>query len=394
MAKRFDRLVPRHPNRSLVVTDNPDELPTRLTILLKSLYVRYLDTGQPDAAPGERGAALLVTAEVQSGKDAGNDGGRVSPVILEEFFSPGHFVNVRDRIVYGPKVYRGEFLNVKLSVVRLSNVNDSAVGEGLGMAMDSISKFNPGLSAVSPFVSSFFKGVLNNIDPDATELSYEFTMPAVEGKGKADVDMLRAETGHYIILKRENAFRDEFDIEKSIRRYTNNDIIYNPENGLLYHRVDMETPQNNFRPENMFREQTYMVLVVTDEYVSDDNLGAALRAQLGATLGSEVSNAIIPTAEITQGFLGEYQKAAQFQPPSGGQVDDATATARLQILKNNQDELWSSAPDWQKALIVEGLYAGADAETQNLLGKDVNAWKRASLDIAADGRFTVLNVPR
>ena len=159
MAKRFDRLVPRHPNRPLVVTENPDELPTRLTVILKSLFVRYLDTGQPDTAPGARGASLLVTAEVQSGKDVGSEGGKVSPIILEEFFSPGHFVNARDRIVYGPKVYRGEFLNVKLSVVRLSNVNDSALGEGLGMAMDSISKFNPGLAAVSPFVSSFFKGV-------------------------------------------------------------------------------------------------------------------------------------------------------------------------------------------------------------------------------------------
>ena len=89
-------------------------------------------------------------------------------------------------------MYRGEFLNVKLSVVRLSNVNDSALGEGLGMAMDSISKFNPGLAAVSPFVSSFFKGVLGNIDPDAVELSYEFTLPGIEGKGKADVDMLRS----------------------------------------------------------------------------------------------------------------------------------------------------------------------------------------------------------
>ena len=177
-------------------------------------------------------------------------------------------------------------------------------------------------------------------------------------------------------MKRENEFREEFNIEKSVRRYTNNDVIYNPENGLLYHRVDMETPQNNFRPEHMFREQTYMVLAVTDEYVTDDNLGSALRAQLGATLGGEVSNAIIPTAQITQVYLRNYQEAADFEPPAGGQVDDVTAATRLETLRKHQADLWSSAPDWQKAVIVEGLYAGADEEARSVLGREVDSWKR------------------
>jgi hypothetical protein len=387
LARRYDRLVPRHPNRALQLPTDPNDPPTRLTVLLKRLFIRYLDTGDTDRPPGERGASVLVTCEVESGKTVRKQGAPVAPVVLERNYSPGHLVNVRDRLVYGPAVYHGEFLNIKLSVVRLSNINKDGLGAGLDMAVGSLSKFSPGLAAASPFVSAFFRGILNNVDKDAKELEFQFTFPALEGAGKADVDMLIAETGHYILLKRENRYREEYEIEASTRRYTDADLIYNPEDSLLYHRRDMENPRNNFVPENLFTAQTYLVFAVTDEYVNEDNLGAALRQQLAGTLGEEVSRSIIPDAAMTQTMMQQYRQLSDFTDTDGVLLDGEGIHQRQQLLEGLQDELWGAGSDYHKAMVVESLYGAAASAVQQRLGRDIDLWRKAELRVRDDGRL-------
>lgn len=389
LARRFDRLVPRHPNRKLAVVDDPKLPPTRLTVLLKTLYIRYLSEGSPSIPPERRGTELLVTAEMQTADDVNAGNGQVSPVVFEPHYAPGMFVNVRDRIVYGPRTYTGQFFNVRLSVVELDGLANSAISNGLSMAMDAVTSFQPELGVVSPFVTSFFRGVLNAVTEDDVELKFEFTLPSPEGKGKADVDLLLAETGHYIILKRENPEREEYNALRANRRYTDNDLIYNPENGLLYYRKDMENPQNNFVPENLFREQTYMVLVVTDEYASEDRLGEALRQRLSTALGEERARELIPDRDTTLAVLQGLGQLSEGALPGGAALSDADRHARSQEVELRQEELWSSSSDFSKAAVIHALSEAATDRAKQALGTDLEAWKQAALVVRADGLIDV-----
>ncbi len=387
LARHFDQLVPRHPNRKLSVVSDPDSPPTRLTVMMKTLFIKYLTEGSTSVPPQARGAELLVTCAVQNASDIAGDDGTVMPVVYEPHYAPGLFVNVRDRIVYGPKTYNGSFFNIELSVVELDGLANSAISKGLDLAIDVLGKAQPELAAISPFVSTFFKGVLNSLTEDDIELKFQFTIPGPEGKGKADVDFLIAETGHYIILKKENETRDEYNTKASVNRYTNRDLIYNPEDGLLYHRVDMENPKNNFIPKNIFRDQTYAVLVVTDEYAEEDNLGEALRKRLSKQLGEDRSSDLIPTVAQANTLLDNYQSfSSALVLADGAKLDQDTQRQRHLTVKDQQKKLWSSSSDLTKTFIVRGLYDLADEETQSALGQSIDAWKRANLVVGDDGR--------
>lgn len=388
-ARRFDQLVPRHPNRRLDMVSDPGSPPTRLTVMLKTLFIRYLDDGSVSSQPEGRGAELLVTCAVQNASDVAADDGTVMPVVYEPHYSPGHFVNVRDRIVYGPKTYNGEFFNIELSIVELDSLANSAISDGLDLAIDTVSKAQPELAAISPFVSTFFRGILNALADDDIELKFQFTIPGLEGKGKADIDFLIAETGHYIILKKENVTREEYETAKSINRYTNRDLIYNPEDGLLYRRKDMENARNNFIPSNIFRDQTYVVLVVTDEYTQEDNLGEALRKRLSKQLGEDRSTDLIPTAAQANALLDSYHALRSgLTLDNGAQLDQESVRQRHLTVQDQQKKLWSSGSDLSKTFVVRGLYELATPQTQQALGTDITSWKKANLVVGADGRIT------
>ena len=385
MARRFDTLVPRFPNRPLLPAIEPSDPPTRLTMILKRVFVKYL-SGHEVLNSNEKDTSLLITFEVKDAESV-SQGGALSPVVLERHFLPNHFVNVHDRIIYGPRIYNGDFFNVKISIVKMNGLNESAIGDGLDMAMEAAGKMAPGLTAVSPFVSTLFRGVLNSVSKDDMELEFQYLIPGPEGKGKADVDMLIAETGHYIILKRENPVRNGVKTGLSSRRYSDNDIIYNPEDGYLYYRKDMETPRNNFLPENLFKEQTYMVFVLTDEYVTDDNLGEALRNQLSKSLGAERSRQLIPDAQSTNMAISNYTQSLNNKTPEGVILDGASIRKKRINLEKKQDLLWGASSDFQKTMIVEALWANATSELKQALNKDINGWKKAQLTVNENGQY-------
>ena len=388
LVKHFDQLVPRHPNRKLIVVKDAKKPPTRLTVLMKTLYIRYLSEGSTNVPPEERGTELLVTCEVESAEDVGDS--TVMPLVYEPHYSPSNFVNVRDRIIYGPKTYKGDFFNVKISIVELDDLNNSAISSGLDQAVDVVGKAKPELSAISPFVTTFFKGIINGLMENDIELKFEFTIPGPEGKGKADVDMLVAETGHYIILKRENDTRKEYHVEKARIRYGPNDLIYNPEDGLLYYRLDMENPRNNFNPDNLFKEQTYMVLVVTDEYATEDNLGMALRKRLAQTLGEDRSRQLIPDFKSAQKMLDNYSETQQqLSTPANANLDGREKRLMLNQVQSQQDSLWSSNSELNKAVIVRSLFEQSAPRARQLLKENLESWKKAILVVNDNGLIDV-----
>ena len=388
LIKRFDQLVPRHPNRKLLVVNDPKQPPTRLTVMMKTLFIRYLSEGSSKTPPQERGTELLVTCEVESANDFGDS--TVMPLVYEPHYAPSNFVNVRDRIIYGPRTYKGDFFNVKISIVELDDLNNSAISSGLDQAVDVVGKAQPELAAISPFVSTLFKGITNSLMENDIELKFEFTIPGPEGKGKADVDMLVAETGHYIILKRENDSRKEYEVENARKRYGPNDLIYNPEDGLLYFRLDMENPKNNFTPDNLFKNQTYAVLVVTDEYAAEDNLGQALRKRLSQALGEDRSRELIPDMNSARNLLDNYASTQnEMAVPAGASLDGRSQRLRLKQVQGQQDSLWSSNSDLNKTLIVRSLYEQAAPRAKELLQEDVEAWKKAILIIGENGLIDV-----
>ena len=388
LVKQFDQLVPRHPNRKLIVVKDAKKPPTRLTVLMKTLYIRYLSEGSSSVRPEKRGTELLVTCEVESAEDVGDS--TVMPLVYEPHYSPSNFVNVRDRIIYGPKTYKGDFFNVKISIVELDDLNNSAISSGLDQAVDVVGKAKPELSAISPFVTTFFKGIVNGLMENDIELKFEFTIPGPEGKGKADVDMLVAETGHYIILKRENDTRKEYNVESARKRYGPNDLIYNPEDGLLYYRLDMENPRNNFNADNLFKEQTYMVMVVTDEYAAEDNLGMALRKRLSQTLGEDRSRQLIPDFKSAQNMLDNYSETQQqLSTPVNANLDGREKRLRLNQVQGQQDSLWSSNSELNKAVIVRSLFEQSAPRARQLLKEDLESWKKAILIVNDNGLIDV-----
>jgi len=405
-------LANRNMHHKLLAAASESDTPTHVTLELKTLFLRFLGNGESNEPSQKHDANLLVTCTV---KTAQNKEDAIYPLIFEEHYAPGHFVNRLDRIAYGPTPYLGQFFDVRFVVTDVRDIGNKSILDGISGAVSLVSSLNPEFAAISPMVTSLFSTIVKTANKDATELDFSFTIPGPEGADKADVDFLVAETGHYIIMKKENRYRNESKGNyegalspkgkgESAQTNKNNEdrglwaermlykrLIYDPADGKLYWRNNLTTPTANFTKDNLFLDQTYAVLVVTDEYTKEDELGGVLRQGVSKALGDARARDVIPDMSTAGDMIQKFRDARHektktaiapgiLTPPTPAQL-----AARLNQFKIEQAKLWNAGTDLQKQLVIEGLYDNADAETQELLGKDLENWKKAKLTVPSVG---------
>lgn len=386
LAVELAQLTRRNFSRPIVVSKVEGVSPPHLTVILKTLFVRFLEEGLSEVDPQERCAELLVTCAV---KHAGDAEDAVYPLIFEKDFAPGHFVNRHDRIAYGPYPYQGEFLDFRLSVVELDDLDNAAIMNGLANATAAVGAFNPELAVLSPAVTAIFGTLIREISENDTELDASFTFPGQQGMGKPNVDMMLNETGHYVVLKRENRFRKE-RLDMADQELLYRKLIYNAEDGKLYWRRSFSDARSNFIPDNLFKQQTYAVFVITDEYTRGDELGSALRKQVGRALGEARAREIVPdlaqSAKLLQRYHDLRKDKRQFKA-SEKQLGEADRKAAAKKIADQQEELWKESTEFQKQLLIEALYDQASDDVKERLGKDLEKWKRTEFDVDSEGRL-------
>lgn len=384
MAVEVAQVTRRNFSRPIVVPKAEGASAPHLTVILKTLFVRFLEEGLSDVEPQERCAELLVTCAVKHG---GNAEDAVYPLIFEKEFAPGHFVNRHDRIAYGPYPYQGEFLDFRLSVVELDDLDNAAIMNGIANATAAVGAFNPELAVLSPAVTAIFGTLIRELSENDTELDASFTFPGQQGMGKPNVDMMLNETGHYVVLKRENSSRRE-RLDMADQELLYRKLIYNAEDGKLYWRRSFSDARANFIPDNLFKQQTYAVFVITDEYTRGDELGASLRKQVGRALGEARAREIVPdlaqSAKLLQRYHDLRKDKRQFRESNLSEVDRKTEGKKI---ADQQEELWKDSTELQKQLLIEALYDQASEDAKARLGKDLEKWKRAEFDVDSLGRL-------
>lgn len=216
-----------------------------VTLILKTLYIRYLVEGGlfTRERPEKRDAELLVTCSL---KNESNAREKVYPVIFEKGYAPGFVVNRRDRIIYGPAPYQGEFMDLRMTVLELDSLNNTAINAGFSNLVSAIGRVNPEMAVVSPALTAMFSTILATLTQDDKELDASFTFPGSIGNKKAEVDSLVTETGHYVIIKQENPNRKEKGINRSAKSMLYRRLILNLEDNRLYWRKYYSDPKANF----------------------------------------------------------------------------------------------------------------------------------------------------
>src|SRR5207244_3972337 len=97
-------------------------------------------------------------------------------------------------------------------VQSLHDLNNTNILSGFSAISGIVGTANPEFAAVSPALNSFFAGIINAATEPSTEIDFSFTIPQPEGTGKANTDFLVNETGTFILLKKENSTRNEYQI--------------------------------------------------------------------------------------------------------------------------------------------------------------------------------------
>ena len=363
-----------------------DEAPVYVTFVLKTLFIRYLNEDSAVLPPEQRSAELLVTCSVKHSQNAHE---AVYPLIFEENYAPSHFVNRHDRIIYGPYPYTGQFFDLRLTILELDDLDNKAILSGFAQAVAAAGAFNPELAVLSPAMTALFGTILNAATENDKEFDVSFTLPAAEGEQKADVDFLMTETGHYILMKRENEHRKEKSLGRAAERMMYRRLIYNPADGKLYRRRYFTRASENFVKDNLFLDQTYAVIAVTDEYVRPDNLGEILREQLSRALGERRSVEFVPDLGRSMQVIQKFRDLRHEQNDLRKDVNLSPEDRRIRLdqVKKSQDELWMQVSELRKQTIVEALYDVADEETRKRLGRDLREWRNAKLDLLPDGRL-------
>lgn len=352
---------------------------TLVTFELRTLYLRALGKNEPRNTQGTNssGSKILVTCAV---KNSDNATDATYPIIYEEDYAPGYFLNRKDRIIYGPAPYNGMTFDVRFTVMELSDITGDQISSAISSATAMISLANPELAAISPLVNAFFGSLVENIDFDRKEFDVSFTLPQPSAKNKSNTRFLVSETGHYILLKKENSGRDLGD-QASLRQLYRS-LIYNEEDGYLYKRVDLANPAANFKRENLFLDQSYAVIVVTDQDSNDaDKLGDKLRQQVAQSLGEARSKKLIPDVSETMNLISQFQmvtgRTNQLGPIDGKMFG--------RVSKELKNELWNDISDSRKAFIIDTLLSRSDPATRTLLGTNPEKWKNAEIEVSSDG---------
>lgn len=373
-----------------------------LTLELKTLFLRYADnlpkrmysstrsrniggatagialTGSVE----DRRASILVLARVQmeEPREASN-----YPIIFEPDYAAGHFVNQVDRIIWGPAPYTGKAIDLRFTVLQLRSLDNNMIENGLKGVTGSIALVNPEFAAISPAVNGLFSSILNAATKDQTELDFSFTIPPPEGAGKADTDSLIAETGHYILIKKENSRRRGLETLASAKRDTYRKLIYNPKDARLYHRKFYTNPELNFNEDNLFLDQSYAVIVVTDEYDSTDNLGQLLREQVARRVGERRAARIIPDQSEARDLLDVVRSSTALL----NQGTNFSSAALEGLTSQLKQELWTPVSDIRREFIVQTLTSHSDATTLATLGTDPEKWKRAQIHVSKEGKISL-----
>jgi len=376
-AEALDRFTGRSISHRIETAQN-GQAPANITFILKTLYLRSL--GKSEGQRGSEGAAnrLLVTCAV---KDDTTFGDATYPLIYEKEYAIGHFVNRKDRIIFGPAPYKGHAFDIRFTALQMPYVDNDTVANAFSAAVGAVGTINPEFSAISPVVSSFFGAIIKNADFTRKEFDVSFTLPQQEGKDRPDVDFLVTETGHYILIKTEDATRSQG--ESSWTRQTYRNLVYNPEDGCLYKRLDLSDPAANFKADNLFLDQSYAVIVATDEYADgSDKLGEKLREQTAKSLGSERASKFLPDVQQSLQVMNSFRS-----------VSNSTNLASLGLRRlalQSKDELWQDVSDLRKACIVEMLESHSDSTTKALLGSDPEKWKAAQIHVSEGGIISVM----
>jgi len=353
--------------------------PTLVTFELRTLYFRALGRNEPDSKQGTNTtpSRLLVTCAVKNNENAQD---AVYPVIYEEDYAPTHFVNRKDRIIYGPTPYNGHAFDVRFTVMELSGITSDQLSSAIGSATSVISLANPELAAISPVVTAFFSKLIEGIDFDRKEFDVSFSLPQPSAKNKSNTRFMVSETGHYILLKKENTGRHLGDEESKRQLFRN--LVYNEEDGCLYRRVALGNAADNFKPENLFLDQSYAVIVVTDQDSDEsDKLGSKLRQQVSQSLGAARAKQFIPDIEETRRLISRFMIATGRTNRLSTVNPDLFAT----MARKMKDELWSDAADAEKAFIVDTLLSRSDDAVRLQLGTNPDKWKNAAMRIDSDG---------
>jgi len=388
LAKKLSSVTDRDIFKKFKVSKS--EKPECITVILKTLYVRLIDMDWHSNSVESANSELLVTASVKDSSNV-NDESHTYPLIFEENFAPGHFVNRFDRFIYGPAPYNGKAMDFQFVVTELDDLENTSILNGFNALSSTITTFNPEYAALSPAVTAFFGSILTAATGNDVELDVSFTFMPPEGVKKSDVDFFITETGHYVLLKKENVKRrlhvntwSGKSQEGRPQKYTNStdasyarevykDLIYNPENSRLYWKKDRYDLEQNFVEDNLFLDQTYAVIAVTDEYTEQDTLGNSLRKQLSSVLGKRKAQSMFPNKEEIKEIFSSIQNNI-----SGATVDSSEVEGFAQLSEELRKQLWEESSLIKRQVIVEKLYNYADKNSRMLFGRDPDAWQKGN----------------
>lgn len=353
--------------------------PTLVTFELRTLYLRALGKNEPTTKSGldAKGTQLLVTCAI---KNSDNSEEAVYPVIFEDNYLPAQSVNRKDRIIYGPAPYTGLTFNINLTVMQLAKYGNDQVKSAIGSATKMVALANPELAAISPVVTALFGNIVDNIELDRKEFDISFSLPQPSARNKSNTRFMISETGHYILIKRESPARGLGNVESERQLYRT--LIYNAHDGYLYKRRNLANPSENFKKENLFLDQSYAVIVVTDQDSNEsDKLGEKLRKQVGQSLGTSRSSKLIPDVDETRKLIAQYMVVSGRTNKLATLDGESFAT----LAKKLKDDLWSDVPETEKGFIVDTLLARADESARLQLGTDPERWKNAAIRVDNQG---------
>lgn len=401
------RITGRAHNRQLR-RSGPGGAPLMITVMLKRLYMKYV--GGPDAYAGNDGAGsaanrskhgalgeggynalasstnLLATCNLRSMSFDAN-----YPVLFIRSYAPGLFVPVYDRIIYGPAPYNGEFMDFKFAVVRPQLKEDEALAVGVQAMVGAVGKVNPEFAAISPAVSSFIGALTASSSAEQRELEVQWTIPGDEPVDSQNSDHLIAETGTYILIKTENPERRDVD-HAAAERLLRSQLVFSPETGKLYYRRSFSDASRNYSEDNEFREKSYAVFSITDDYQVADSLGEKIRNELKRVVDEAVVDRVLPTpAQSAESLLDVIDLDRALQLAAGGpqSLDQGSRMDRETVIKSIQDQLWNDSVSLRrKQELAAILYRASDPEAQLRCGRDPLWWRREKL-VWSESRISI-----
>jgi hypothetical protein len=398
LSRRYSDLTGRAFNKQLVKPADSDAKPLYVTFMLQTLFVKQLGdasssepantkatpTKSAPAAPSPTFGNLLAVCRV---KNQNNKAGYYPVIYQENFVAPG-FVNVNNRIIWGPVAYTGGFHDIHFGLIK-SAEDTSGIKDGFKSLLSTVGAANPEFMAFSPGITALFNAIVDNANKDQNELEVQWTLPAEEARDGSDTDSLIAETGTYIVIKTENSRRPGVEAKAGSKLYQRM-LIYSPEHKKLYWRRTFTDPKRNFEnPNNEFRDKTYAIFTLVDDYQAPDNIAEILREDLNRVLPQSKVDALIPTpsqhaATVTSLFNTLTNVVGA---PVAGAVAD---TNKLSAWMNSvQRTLWSNADANSKEVMLKFLIDRADGVARTQLGQDLDSWRKARLTIDTNGMITL-----